>query len=112
MSQVLWTAQFLVNEGSADELRAFVREQHEIVKDEPGTVEFGWFISDDGTQAHTRETYRDEDAARAHIETFEAQFAERLMALVEPAGFFVYFEPSPKFAAELAAWNPVILPPA
>lgn len=92
MSDVVsWDLRLAVKEGELDNFRALMEEMVEHVQsNEPGTLTYEWFVSDDGSSVHIYERYADSGAAMAHIAGFGEKFAERFLAAVDPSGFDVY----------------------
>jgi len=110
MTILFWTFESTVKDGQLGKLKDLVGEMAEKAKSsEPGTLRFEWVIGGDGKSAQVHERYADSEAAIAHLASFNANFADRLMELVEPAGMTVYGEPSPELREKLAGANPVYM---
>ncbi len=73
---------------------------------EPGTLDYEWSASPDGTSCHLYERYADSAAVLAHLATFQAKFAAQFFAVLEPRAFWVYGSPSDALRAQLAAAKP------
>jgi quinol monooxygenase YgiN len=80
-------------------------------KNEPGTLNYEWAISDDRQVCHVYERYRDSAAVMTHLESFGAKFAVRLMEAVTPARLVVYGTPSAQLKDGLAGLDPVYMAP-
>jgi len=107
-SNVFWTFGVAIKNGKLDALKALIREMADASKpNEPGTLIYEWTISDDKKTAAVHERYADSDAALRHLASFNANFADRLMTLVEPTGMTVYGSPSAALKKELAGAKPV-----
>lgn len=77
--QVSWIFELSVNEGALDNLKSLMKEMVEATaSNEPGTLAYEWFISEDGKQCHIHELYKDSAATVAHLTTFKANYAARL----------------------------------
>jgi quinol monooxygenase YgiN len=91
-------------------LNDLIREMSDAsFANEPGTLTYEWTISGDGKTAHVHERYANSDAALRHLASFNQNFADRLMALVEPTGMTVYGSPSAELKKELAGVGPAYL---
>jgi hypothetical protein len=66
-------------------------------------------IGADGKSAQVHERYADSNAAIRHLASFNENFADRLMELVEPVGMTVYGSPSPELKEKLAGADPVYM---
>jgi quinol monooxygenase YgiN len=110
MSNVFWTFNVTIKGGEVAKLKDLIREMSDASEaDEPGTLIYEWTISDDKKAAEVHERYADSDAALTHLASFNKNFADRLMALVEPTGMTVYGSPSAVLKKELAGANPVYM---
>ena len=95
MSNVIsWNLQLAVRDGQLDAARSLMTEMVAATRDEPGTLGYEWFISDDGTACHINERYADSGAALVHLGAFGEKFMDRFLACFEPTSFSVYGDPS------------------
>ena len=107
-SNVFWTFGVAIKDGKLDQLKHLIREMADASRaSEAGTLIYEWTISDDRKTAEVHERYADSDAALLHLASFNKNFADRLMALVEPTGMTVYGSPSAALKKELAGAKPV-----
>jgi quinol monooxygenase YgiN len=107
-SNVFWTFGVAIKNGKLDALKVLIREMADASQaKEPGTLIYEWTISDDKKAAEVHERYADSDAALRHLASFNANFADRLMALVEPTGMTVYGSPSAALKKELEGAKPI-----
>jgi len=107
-SNVFWTFGVAIKNGKLDALEALIREMADASQaKEPGTLIYEWTISDDRKAAEVHERYADSDAALRHLASFNKNFADRLMALVEPTGMTIYGSPSAALRKELEGAKPV-----
>ena len=105
---VFWTFSVAIKDGKQSELKELIREMANASRDgEPGTLIYEWTIGDDDETAAVHERYVDSSAALLHLASFNENFADRLMALVEPTGMTVYGSPSAALIKELEGANPV-----
>ena len=81
--QVSWSVELGVRPGQLANLRALTEEMVALSAQEPGTLVYERFVSEDGGTVHARETYRDSGSAIAHLEMFAREFGDRLMECVE-----------------------------
>ncbi len=61
---------------------------------EPGAINYEWFIDEDTGSCHIYERYSDSDAVMVHLENFGEKFAERFLEYMTPGRFAVYGKPS------------------
>lgn len=107
-SNVFWTFGVAIKDGKLDALKGLIREMSDASKaNEPGTLIYEWTISDDAKTAEVHERYADSDAALRHLASFNANFADRLMALVTPTGMTVYGDPNAALKKDLEGAKPV-----
>lgn len=93
-SPVSWNLRLSVHDGKLDDARTLMGEMVAATRNEPGTVGYEWFLSNDGTTCHIHERYADSEAAIAHLQNFGANFAERFLQCFGVQGLVVYGEPS------------------
>jgi quinol monooxygenase YgiN len=110
MSNVFWTFKVNVKDGEVGKLKDLIAEMADASEaSEPGTLIYEWTISNDQKSAEVHERYADSDAALTHLASFNKNFADRLMALVEPTGMTVYGSPSAALKKELVGADPVYM---
>lgn len=61
---------------------------------ESGTLNYEWYISDDGETIHLFEKYANSEAMIDHVNGFMEKWAGWFMACVEPTRFTVYGIPT------------------
>ncbi len=108
-NSISWNLQLSVREGRLQDARELVGEMIEATKQEPGTLGYEWFLSEDGTICHINERYVDSDAVLVHLGNFGANFAERFLTCFEPTSFSVYGDPSPDAQAALDGFGAAVL---
>ena len=68
-----------INPGRFEDLKTLMADLVEAIqKNEVGTLNYEWAISDDLKVCHVYERYRDSAAVMTHLESFGANFAGRL----------------------------------
>jgi len=78
---VFFIVELEVNQGQTDDLRRVMEEMTNLTQtDEPGTLNYEWFLSDDGRACHIYERYANPAAALVHNKTFPKDLFERSQA--------------------------------
>ena len=109
-TEVSWVFEASIKDGQIENLEALIKEMSDQAEaTEPGTLSYEWLISDDRTSGQTREYYKDSQSALVHLASFNQNFAERLMTMIEPKGMIVYGTPSSALKNELAGADPVYM---
>jgi quinol monooxygenase YgiN len=107
---VSWFLDLDIREGKAAELPGLVEEMVAATQEnEPGTLDYEWSTSADGTVCHIFERYSDSDAVLVHLKTFGERFAGRFMEILEPTRFVVYGSPNQPVMDALDAFNPTYM---
>jgi hypothetical protein len=89
----------------AAEFKQLAAEALELVQSEPGTLQYDWFFSPDGTRCVVRETYANSDAVLEHL----GHVGPMLGRMVELGGGLeldIFGAPSKAVSEALAAMNP------
>jgi quinol monooxygenase YgiN len=108
---VFMVAELTIRAGQLDAFKALVNDMVEATKaNEPGALNYEWFISEDGTTCHIYERYADSAAVLAHAGNFAA-FGERFGSVVEIIRLTAYGRPSDEAKAVLGAVNATLLAP-
>lgn len=109
-SNVFWRFEVAIKDGKLDELKDLIEEMSDASRaNEPGTLIYQWTISDGDKAAEVHERYANSDAALGHLASFNENFADHLMALVEPTGMTVYGSPSAALRKQLEGADPVYM---
>lgn len=109
-AQVSWLLELDLHPGRDAECRALMREMVTATEaDEPGTLDYEWSLSADGTRCHTFERYADSAAVMAHLGNFGAKYAERFLAILTPVGFTIYGAPDAGVKEALAGFQPTYM---
>jgi quinol monooxygenase YgiN len=110
--QVSWIFELSVNDGELGNLKELMKEMVNFVKtNEPGTLAYEWSISGDGKQCHTHELYRDSAATVAHLTSFKANYAARLMSMGVATRFVVYGNPDSSVREALEGFGAAYMSP-
>jgi quinol monooxygenase YgiN len=108
-----WMLEMLVQEGREKDVRALMEEMVAATQaNEPGTLNYEWSFSEDGTTCHLYERYADSAAAMIHAGTFGARFAGRFLEVLTPTRFTFYGSPGQEVRDAAAPFNPVVMHPA
>ena len=112
MSNVVsWSIQLSVKEGQMENARELSEEMIVATRNEPGTLAYEWYVSDDGAICHIHEKYADSDAVLAHLGAFGANFMDRFMQIFQPTALYVYGNPNAAAKEVLDNFGAVYLPP-
>jgi quinol monooxygenase YgiN len=80
---VFFVVELEVKPGQIDELQSVMGEMAAVTQaDEPGTLNYEWFLTKDGSACYIFERYADPDAAVVHSRTFPPELAQRAMAFL------------------------------
>ena len=111
-SEIFFVFELAINPGRFEQLKTLIADMVETTqKNEGGTLNYEWAISDDQQVCHVYERYRDSAAVLTHLKSFGANFAERLLQVVTPTRLVVYGTPSAQAKAGLAGLGPVYMAP-
>ena len=111
-SEIFFVFELAITPGRFEDLKTLIADMVAATqKNEVGTLNYEWTISDDHQVCHAYERYRDSAAFLTHLESFGANFAGRLMEAVKPARLVVYGTPSAQVKDGLAGLGPVYMAP-
>jgi quinol monooxygenase YgiN len=111
-SEIFFVFELAINPGRFEDLKTLMGDMVEATqKNESGTLNYEWAISDDRQVCHVYERYQDSAAVMTHLESFGANFAARLMEVAKPARLVVYGTPSAQLKDGLAGLDPVYMAP-
>jgi quinol monooxygenase YgiN len=108
---VSWVVELAVKPGELDTFKALMEEMVEGTRQEPGTLNYEWYISDDESTVHIFEKYADSDATIAHVTGFGEKWAARFLGCVDVTRFTVYGDPSGPARELLAGFGGTYLGP-
>jgi quinol monooxygenase YgiN len=109
---VYWVLELAINPDRFEDFKILMAEMDEVTqKNEVGTLNYEFAISDDQQVCHVYERFQDSAAAMTHLESFGANFAARFIKAVEPTRMVVYGTPSAQVKEALAGLSPVYMAP-
>ena len=100
-----------VKDGQLDTFEELMKEMVEGTGEEPRTLSYEWYVSEDGAVVHIFEKYADSDAMLVHVNGFLEKWARRFMGCVDITRFVVYGDPSPAAREILDGWKATYLRP-
>lgn len=107
---VAWMFELAVREGREAELRALMAEMAEATeRNEPGTLDYEWYITDDGRGLHIFERYADVDAVMTHLATFGERCMSRFFGVLAPERMTLYGAPDDRVRGALAQLAPQVM---
>ena len=107
---VAWMFELAVREGREAELRALMAEMIEATeRDEPGTLDYEWYVTDDGRRLHLFERYADAGAAMTHLATFGERYMSRFFKVLAPERMTLYGAPDDRVRGALAQLAPQVM---
>jgi len=99
-----------IQEGKGAELPALIEDMVKAtLENEPGTLDYQWSTSSDGTVCHIFERYVDSDGVMVHLGAFGVRFAARFTEILSPTRFVIYGSPNQAVKDALAPFNPTYL---
>lgn len=102
MAYVAWVLELGVKHGELQNVRGLMDEMVTTTRsEEPGATHYEWSLDDKGSRLHLYERFADSDAVLKHLATFNAKFAERFMASLNPVRMTVYGNPNEEAAKTL-----------
>jgi quinol monooxygenase YgiN len=111
MDEISWRVELSVNPGQLENFKALTGMMVEMSKDEPGTLSYQRFVTDDGRSVHLYERYIDSVAALMHLHVFTKHFGERFMSMAHRESFLVFGSPSDELKRVLDGLGAVYLKP-
>ncbi|MEO8611128.1 MAG: antibiotic biosynthesis monooxygenase [Chloroflexota bacterium] len=110
---VFWILEASINAGQLDNLKALISEMIDGTKDnEPGALNYEWFIADDGKSLHIYERYTDSGAVMIHRRNFGQKYAERFSAYLTVTKITMYGNPSDAVREGFAGFAPIYMSPS
>ncbi len=108
---ISFNLQVAIKEGQLESFRSLMEEMVASTQEEPGTLNYEWFLSPDEKTCHIYERYQDSPSILIHLSKLGLMFAPRLLACVDPVGLVVYGDPSAEVRALLDSFGPVYFSP-
>lgn len=110
---IFWILETAVKPGERSDLDVLMKDMvTDIEANEPGVLNYEFFVSEDGTSCHVYERYVDSAAVMAHMGYFGSNFMERFMSILEPTSLTLYGDASDEVREALAGFAPASMLPA
>lgn len=106
---VHWVLDVAIKDGELANLMGLIADMAESAEAEPGTLEYLWMISDDGSIGRLTERYVDSAATLTHLDSFNRNFAEQFETMVDPGRFVVFGDPGAEVKAAIAGFGPIYM---
>ena len=92
MSDVVsWVVEAAIKPGELDNFKTLADELVQATRaNEPKTLGYEYFLSEDNGSCHIYERYADSAAAMVHLKTFGERFAQRFLAATDITRLTVY----------------------
>ena len=98
-----------IKSGQLDNFKALVEEMVQSTRNEPDTLTYETFLSDDNKTCHFYDRYANSTATMTHLATFGEKFAERLMNAADITSFTVYGAPNDEVKDLLGGFGAVFM---
>ncbi len=102
---IRWVLVVEILPAQLNNFRLVVNDLVAASQEEPGTLGYEWYLSEDDTVCHIYERFADSPAVLAHGATF-SKYAERFLQACRPVRFEVYGNPSTEARAAIADLKP------
>jgi quinol monooxygenase YgiN len=104
MNKLQITARLKIQNGNLEEVKRLANECLSLVREnEPGAIQYDWFLSENQDEFVVRETYEDSDALLAHLAIIGNVFPQ-LLSLVDFSAE-IYGKPSEALLQATAGLN-------
>lgn len=91
---IFWILETEIGENKLDELKSLMTEMTENTKaNEPGTLNYEWFISEDSKKCYLFERFENSDALLVHLSSFMKNYAGRFMEILKVKKFELFGNP-------------------
>jgi quinol monooxygenase YgiN len=109
---VFWLYEVAVNPGRIEDLKTLMATLVDATRrNETGTINYEWAISNDQKVCHIYERYQDSAAVMTHLKSFAANYAGRFLEVVTPIRLIIYGKPNQEVKDALARINPIFMEP-
>ncbi|MCB0728879.1 MAG: antibiotic biosynthesis monooxygenase [Ignavibacteria bacterium] len=110
---IFWVVTAKVKEGEIGNLKALISEMTESTKaNEPGAINYEWFISSDEKFCHVYERYTNSETTVSHLKNFNKNYAKRFIGCLDVKSYTVYGKPSEEVVNMLSPLGVVFMEPA
>jgi quinol monooxygenase YgiN len=107
---VFWILEANINADQFDNLKALMSEMVDgTMREEPGALNYEWFIADDGKSLHLYERYADSEAVMVHRGNFGQKYAQRFFAYLTVTKMTMYGNPSDQVREGFARFAPTYM---
>ena len=111
-NNVYWMLELSLNDGAVEEWRSLMEEMVAATKaNEPETIAYEWWLSEDESTCHLYERYQNTQAAKVHLQNFGKNFAKRFMGLSKTTRFVVYGDYDEGIVKALSPMNAEFMSP-
>lgn len=111
MSEIIyWVLAVKIQPGQEGLFKEISAQLIESTRNEPGTLNYEWTLSEDGQVCHIYERYVNSAAIQHHIEKNGA-LVGRLFTIATPISFHIYGSPDESTRGALADLKPVYFSP-
>lgn len=107
-NHIEWVLEMNVQDNMSDAVQPLIEEMVAATQaNEPGTLTYEYYLTEDHSQCTVLERYAENDAAMIHLENFGTHFAERFLTVFAPVRFTVYGPSDETLRAALAGFGAV-----
>lgn len=107
---VAWMFELAVKPERESDFRALMIEMAEATEgNEPRTLDYEWYVSEDGRRLHLFERYADADAAMVHLGTFGERFMARFFDILVPERITLYGAPDDRVRSAMTQLSPKVM---
>src|ERR1700759_1198101 len=92
--EAFWRLEVDIKPGKLIDFLSVAHDLMTTMDEEPGTLDYEYYLNDDKTVCHIHERYRDSAGLVTHASKFGLVYSERFMAACTPTRFIVYGEPN------------------
>ena len=110
-SHVAWIFELIVNDGHDTAVGTLMTEMVDATRaGEPGTLDYEWYLSEDGRRLHIYERYADAAATLVHLGNFRERYMTRFFTALSPELMVVYGAADAAVRSALAQLAPPVMP--
>ena len=107
---IFWILEANIHADQLDNLKYLMSEMVDGTKrDEPGALNYEWFIADDGKSLHLHERYTDSGAVIVHLGNFSQKYSERFLTYLTATKITMYGNPSDAVREAFAGFTPIYM---
>ena len=108
---VYWVATLDIPPGHMDGFKKAIAGLTELTKNEPGTLEYVYLVSDDQKTVEIWERYKDSDAVMYHLTKTFPQHSKEFLENSKITKVVVYGNPNEEVKKAMSQFNPVYFKP-